>query len=118
MSVPTWHADLPQELFLAGYAGTFPAVTIKSEMDAGPAKVRRRFTAGIETHAGTMIMTAAQFATFTTFYNTTILGGSLRFNWTKPPLHSVACEMRFTETPTYTKVESEYEFSMTLEILP
>ena len=118
MAVPAWHVDLPQELFVAGYSGTFPNVTIKSDMDAGPAKVRRRFTAGVEPVSGTMIMTAAQLATFDTFYNTTLLGGSLRFSWTKPPVHTVACEMRFTEVPSWTKVEGEYEVSLSLEVLP
>jgi len=38
MSVPAWNVNLPQELFVAGYGQSPPAVTIKSEMDAGPAK--------------------------------------------------------------------------------
>jgi len=87
-------------------------------MDAGPAKVRRRFTAGVTPVAGTMIMTAAQLATFETFFNTTLLGGTLRFSWTKPPAHTVACEMRFTEVYTQTKVEDDYEVSLSLEVLP
>ena len=118
MAVPAFHADLPQKLFVAGYGQSPPAVTIKSNMDAGPAKVRRRFTAGVEPVSGTMIMTAAQLATFETFFNTTLLGGSLRFSWTKPPAHSVACEVRFTEVPSWTKVEDEYEVSLSLEVLP
>ena len=118
MAVPAWNVDLPTKLFVAGYGQSFPALTIKSDMDVGPAKVRRRFTAGVEPVAGTMIMTAAQLATFETFYNDTILGGSLRFSWTKPPVHTVACEMRFTEVPSWTKVEGEYEVSLSLEVLP
>ena len=119
MAVPDWHTDLPQELFLSGYSQTYPNVTIKSEMDVGPAKVRRRFTAGVEPVSGTMILTAAQLATLDTFYNTTLLGGSLRFAWTVPPAHSVACEMRFTEPPTWTAIEpGKYEVSLALEILP
>ena len=118
MAIPAWHVDLPQELFIAGYGQSFPAVTIKSDMDAGPAKIRRRFTAGVEPVTGTMIMTAAQLVIFDTFFNDTILGGSLRFSWTKPPVHTVACEMRFTEVPSWTKVESDYEVSLSLEVLP
>ena len=118
MAIPAWHVDLPQELFIAGYGQSFPAVTIKSDMDAGPAKVRRRFTAGVEPVTGTMIMTAAQLVILDTFFNTTLLGGSLRFSWTKPPAHSVACEMRFTEVPSWTKVEGDYEVSLSFEVLP
>jgi len=118
MAVPAFHADLPQKLFVAGYGQSFPAVTIKSNMDAGPAKVRRRFTAGVTPVSGTMILTAAQLVILDTFYNTTLLGGSLRFSWTKPPAHTVACEMRFTEVPNWTKVEEEYEVSLSFEVLP
>jgi len=118
MAVPAWHVDLPTKLFVAGYGQSPPNITIKSEMDAGPAKVRRRFTAGVSPVSGTMIMAAAQLATFQTFFNTTLLGGSLRFSWTKPPVHTVACEMRFTEVPSWTKVEGDYEVSLSLEVLP
>jgi len=118
MAIPAWPGALPQELLVNGYSQSFPDITIKSNVDAGPAKVRRRFTAGVEPISGTIIMTAAQLATFQTFFNTTLLGGSLRFSWTKPPAHSVACEMRFTEVPSWTKVEDEYEVSLSLEVLP
>jgi len=119
MSVPSWPTTLPQQLFVNGYSQSFAETTIKSDMDAGPAKVRRRFTAGVEPVSGTMVMTAAQLTMLETFYNTTLLGGSLRFSWTKPPAHTAACEMRFTESPSWTAVEPEvYEVSLSLEILP
>jgi len=119
MAIPAWHVDLPQKLFVIGYSGAFPDITIQSDMDAGPAKVRRRFTSGIEPVSGTMIMSAAQFATFSTFYNTTLLGGSLRFSWTRPPAHTVACEMRFTKPPEWTVIDpGKYEISLSFEILP
>ena len=118
MAIPAWPGALPQELLVNGYSQSFPDITIKSNVDAGPAKVRRRFTAGVEPVSGTMIMTTAQLATLDTFFNTTLLGGSLRFSWTKPPAHSVACEMRFTEVPSWTKVEGDYEVSLSFEVLP
>lgn len=119
MSIPTWESSLPQRFLMANYGQSLPDVTIKSNMDAGPAKVRRRFTAGIEPISGKMVMTAAQLTMLETFYNTTLLGGSLRFSWTKPPAHTAACEMRFTESPSWTAVEPEvYEVSLSLEILP
>lgn len=119
MSVPAWPAALPQTLFVGGYGQTYPNVTIKSDMDAGPAKVRRRFTAGVEPVSGTMLMDATELAALDTFFTTTLLGGSLRFSWTTPPAHTVSCEMRFTEPPTWTAVEpGTYEVSMSFEVLP
>lgn len=118
MSVPEWDTDLPQELLLDGYSESLPDVTIKSDMDAGPAKVRRRFTAGVTPVSGFILVTSTQLATFITFYNSTLLGGSLRFTWTEPPAYTVQCEMRFTAVPTWTKVEDVYKISMSLEIMP
>lgn len=118
MSVPVWPITLPQQLFVNGYSQSFAETTIKSEMDAGPAKVRRRFSAGIEPVSGTMLITETQLGYLRTFFEDTLLGGSLRFSWTKPPAHITACEMRFTAPPSWTKVDGEYEIQLTLEILP
>lgn len=119
MSVPAWPAGLPQKLFVSGYSHGFANVAIKSDMDAGPPKVRRRFTAGVEPVSGTIIVTSSQLDTLDTFYNTTTLGGTLRFSWTVPPAHYAACEMRFTDVPRWTAIDPEnYEVSLALEILP
>jgi len=119
MSVPAWPESLPQVLLVAGYSQSPADVIIKSDMDAGPAKVRRRFTAGVKPVSGTMILSAAQLTTFQTFFMDTLLGGSLRFSWTTPPAHTDACEMRFTAIPTWTKIGgSYYEISLSLEVLP
>lgn len=119
MAVPDWHIDLPQELLLDGYNEALPDGTIKSDMDAGPSKVRRRFTATVTPISGAIIVTASQLATFKTFFNTTLLKGALRFNWTEPPAHTTSCEMRFTDVPTYTALSDEtYKLLLPLEILP
>ena len=118
MSVPSWPTTLPQQLFVNGYSQSFAETTIKSDMDAGPAKVRRRFTAGVEPVSGTMLLTETQLGYLRTFFVDTLLGGSLRFSWTKPPAHTTACEMRFTAPPSWTKVEGDYEVNLSLEVLP
>jgi hypothetical protein len=118
MSIPSWPETLPDELFVSGYGHSLADTTITSEMDAGPAKVRRRFTAGVEPISGTMILSETELGYLETFYDTTTLSGAIRFTWTKPPAHSEECEMRFTQAPSWTKVEDQYEVSLSLEILP
>jgi hypothetical protein len=118
MSVPLWPVSLPDELFVSGYGHSFADTTITSEMDAGPAKVRRRFTAGVEPIVGTMILSATELETLETFYVTTTLSGALRFTWSRPPAHDTECEMRFTKPPSWTKVEDQYEVTLSLEMLP
>lgn len=120
MSVPAWEATLPTELLTQGYEETTPEVSIKSNMDTGPAKVRRRVTAAVRPVKGSIIVTATQLGTFKTFYNTTLLGGTLRFSWKDPADGTTAVEMRFTETPKWTVTDDPelYQINMSLEILP
>jgi hypothetical protein len=118
MTVPSWDPSLPTKLEQDDYAGEFPETTIKSDPDMGPSKVRGRFTAGVEPLTGVLIMSPSQFATFRTFYKSTLLNGALRFAWTEPPLHTTACEMRFTKVPTWALLGDHYKVSVSLEILP
>ena len=57
---------------------------IETEMDAGPPKARRRYTAGIRMVRGTIRVTKAQRATLDTFWVTTLEGGTLAFEWIHP----------------------------------
>jgi hypothetical protein len=63
-------------------------------MDTGPAKIRRRFTKSLRRFDISMMMTAAQVTTFETFWNDTLKGGSLPFDWLHPRTR-VAATLRF-----------------------
>ena len=41
-----WPSSLPDHVLQQGHNESLANVTSRSQMDAGPAKVRRRFTAG------------------------------------------------------------------------
>lgn len=118
MTIPAWEASLPQKLLTDGYTESPANTTIKSDPDMGPSKVRRRFTAGVRLITGNIVVTATQLETFKTFYNSTLLGGSIRFSWLEPPTYNTACEMRFTEMPSWIAVGNYYKISLSLEILP
>jgi len=114
-----WPSTIPQELSVAGYGEAAPDTTIRSSMDAGPAKVRRRATCAVRPVSGKMVMTAAELDTFREFYDDDILGGSLRFNWVDPLDGTTAVEMRFTAPPSWSAFGQDgWEVSMQLEILP
>ena len=119
MSVPDWPVTLTQTLLVDGFEGSSPDLLLRSSMDAGPAKVRRRATAGARPVTGKLLLTAAELSTFKTFYDETLLSGSLRFNWLDPDDGVTAVEMRFTERPSWVSLEpDEFEVSMNLEIMP
>jgi len=117
MSIPTWPESLPQFLLMDSYEETAPDVLIKSNMETGPAKVRRRVTAAVRPVKGHQIMTPEQLTEFKTFFNTTIYGGALRFAWTDPT-SGESVEMRFVDAPTWSSQDGYYRVSMNMEILP
>jgi hypothetical protein len=68
--------------------------TAETQMDAGPAKIRRRFTTNTTRYQLSVAMDQTQLATFETFYYTTLQGGSLSFDWVEP-VTRVAQTFRF-----------------------
>lgn len=117
MSVPVWPETLPDEALIEGYSRAFPNKLLRSSMETGPAKVRRRVTSGVAPLKGAIYMSRAQLTTFTTFYETTLAGGSLRFSWTDP-VTNTSVEIRFAEPPSWTLVGVEAKVEFSLEILP
>lgn len=119
MSVPVWPVTLPQNLLADGYGESPPDTLLRSSMDVGPAKARRRSTAGVRPVTGKIKLISSELDIFLEFYNTTLLSGSLRFSWTEPRDNSIPVEMRFAELPEISAIDpGTYEVGMKLEILP
>lgn len=119
-----WPATLPQALQVSDLEETFPDMLLRSEVDAGPAIVRRRFTAAPQPIAGSLKMTRAQLALFYSFYVDTIGGGSLAFEW-KHPRTAVTQDFRFTAPPAVRPYSPRFDdatdywtVSMALETVP
>lgn len=114
----TWPATLPQELLSSGFQQKAQSQVIRSDMDAGPPKVRRRFTAKVITIQGSIEINAAQYETLETFFDTTLNGGATSFDWTHP-ITGDTVSYRFKEPPTYSAVGPVlFRAQLTLEILP
>ena len=118
MATISWPSSLPDYLLVDAYNESFPNTTIRTQMDEGPAKVRRWGTAAIRPITGTQILDGTEYSTLDTFYNTTSQGGSLRFDWTHP-ITGTSVEFRFVSPPTVTAI-GNYFFNVTLnlEIMP
>lgn len=80
----TWPSGLPQKPLVDGYQETLPNQTLRTEMDAGPAKTRRRTTAAVRSINAAYILTATELASLETFYLQTLSGGALSFLWPRP----------------------------------
>ena len=119
MSAITWPASLPQEPLVAGFTEQAPNTRIRSQMEAGPAKVRRRFTAGTRNFDCHLYLSADQVEALDAFYVSTLAGGALSFGW-KHPRTQAAVTYRFVEPPSYKPVKrgSAWQASLKLEVLP
>ncbi len=119
MSTIDWPATLPDTLSLEGLSDRLPSGAIRTQMDGGPVKQRRRFTAAVEPITGSLVLTAAQTEILDAFWLTTTKMGTLSFNWTHPR-KLTAVEMRFVATspPQYTPAGGLYSVTLELEVLP
>lgn len=116
--MPTWPASLPQKPLPDGYQEDEPAVLLRTQMDAGPPKVRQRFTAGVQPFQTTFDMTGSQIETLKQFFRTTIKYGSLPFDWTHPRTGAPAV-FRIVQPPSYRNVGGDvWRVTIAMEILP
>lgn len=119
----TWPTSLPQYHEI-GLQETRQQGFVRTQMDTGPYKQRRRFTAVTRYLEGTMLMTNAQRATFDTFYVTTINQGADEFDFIDPVDASTVQSVRFTMPPTFSALIGGssgvdfYRVTISLEILP
>ncbi len=81
MTLAQWPASLPAAYLVAGYREQAGTNALRTQMDAGPAKTRRRFTAGVRTLQVRWQMTTRQKGTVDAFYHDTLEGGALAFRY-------------------------------------
>lgn len=118
MATQVWPVSLPQRPLIRKLQEVAPELRLRTNMDAGPAKMRRRFQAGVRPFVVSMVLTGAQVETLDAFFGTTLQGGTLRFDFTHPRT-GVTGEFRFVEPPQYSGVSpGTYEASMQLELMP
>lgn len=80
----TWPEELPQFVLMDGYRESPADIVRRTPMEIGPAKQRRIFTSGTKKLPVKLWMSFSQVATFKNFYNNTLLGGSIPFQWIHP----------------------------------
>jgi len=100
MANPAWPSSLPQNQFI-GVADERQKGALRTAMDAGPAKQRRRFSAAVRTITCPVEMSSAQKAVFDTFFITTLAEGALPFTWTDPNTDATQ-NFRFIAPPKFT----------------
>ena len=82
--MPAWPAGLPQFVLRNGYEEGFKDLALRSQMDSGATKRRKRFTDGPEPNMFPIELTDAELDIFKTFLYDTIAGGALSFTKEHP----------------------------------
>ena len=110
----TWPAELPVTLLLRGLSMQPQSNVIRTSMDAGAKKARRRYTARTINFSGRQLFNKAELAIFKQFYHTVLADGVLRFNFTDP-ISLETAEFRFANDYTVNTVDDFFEVAMELE---
>ncbi len=109
-----WPSTLPQMWLINSYQETLPKIMVRTEMDAGPAKTRRRFSAQVTPIKAKLLLTSTQKGVLETFFNTTTAGGALSFTFP----NNGSDVLRFVEPPELASNGLLWEASFVLEKLP
>jgi hypothetical protein len=114
----TWPPSLQDYVNEDNFGLKYGDTVLRSDMDVGPAKVRRRFTKGVDTMSISINLTTAQYTTFTNFYDITLNGGVKTFNLNHP-ITGILTEFRSAQTPDIRSLGGgQFRASWNLEILP
>lgn len=79
MTVPKWPAGLPQYVLVEGFSYDFGDGRLRTRTDAGPGKMRRRFSAVARPVSAQIIVEMQEVAIFDDFWGIDTAGGALPF---------------------------------------
>lgn len=119
-----WPAELPTTMLYRNVSGQLQRGSVRTQMDAGPAYTRARFTAAPRPYSGSLMMTGDQLATFDSFWRDTLKMGSLPFEWYDPRNGNSAELVRFTSEPRISPLApfangaERWSVQVELEVLP
>lgn len=116
-----WSSLVPDTFQRDGFSNTLQSGLIRTDMETGNAKQRRRFTATTRTFAGNIIMTTAELAYFETWFDTVVFGGALAFDFPHP-VTGTTTEMRFKHQDPIYQIDpdgdtGDWRVSFTLEVI-
>lgn len=116
----TYPSNLPFFDMRAGYGEAAPGGILRTGMDAGPAKMRRRSSSVPSRFSGTTApMSAAQLADFQEWVRASIAGGAISFTAAHPVTQAVT-RFRFADASqpySVTATGQGYAITAELEIL-
>lgn len=114
----TWPISLQTLVNEESFSYKIGNTVLRSDMDVGPSKVRRRFTKSVDQLTVTINLTTDQFDTFMDFFDVDCNGGATTFNYTHP-ITGLTQEFRFVDAPNFSSIGGgNFRVAMSWEILP
>jgi hypothetical protein len=114
MTEITWPSSLPQVIRLEGLNAKKKSNIIRTQMDAGPQKARRRYTVNTKEFTGSVVLTESQRELLEDWYDNILGSGVLRFVM-KDPQTLEPSEFRFLEEYTEESNDGLWIITMQLE---
>lgn len=99
----TWPLALPQKFPLETRRVVVQSNVVRTAMDVGPAKVRRRALTdviGYDLNPDRFVLRRDQLEALDYFYDTVLGNGTLPFDWLDPWRNAGTLTFRFRERPT------------------
>lgn len=110
-----WPADLPQSPLISGFEIAEGEALVRTTMEAGVDKIRRRYTAVAIDYTWPLILSNAQKTSLGVFYQA---NGALPFDMFEPALAEIR-QFRFIEAPSYIPLShAHWATVLNLEMLP
>jgi hypothetical protein len=118
MAVP-WPATLQQKVSSNSFSFKIGETRLKTEMDIGPAKYRRRFTKSVDQLSTSILLNSiTEFNTFYSFFDSDLNGGINEFE-IDHPITGVLSSFKFSSPPSITALGGGvFSVSMEWEIVP
>lgn len=113
-----WPTSLQQFFSEENFGFTIGDTTVVSDNDIGPKKRRRRFSRSVDRMTASIFLTTAQYSVFRSFFDTTLAGGVLAFEFPHP-ITGVLTEFKFEPEPQIVSLGGgQFRVSFTLEVQP
>lgn len=115
---PVWPVELQKYINTDSFNYAYGSTVLRSEMDLGPAKVRRRATKSVDMIDGAIDLPMVDFTIFDYFFRTQVNGGARVFDFAHP-ITRATIQVRFkTEPQIKAKGGTTFVVSMSLEVMP
>jgi len=118
MPMNPWPPEISDAFTSDAFTETPQEITIRTEMDTGPPKVRRRFIHPVRTyHCEIVLRDADEYQILRDFYYITLAGGTDTI-LIPHPITDEETEFRFASAPKFSALGIAWRASFDLEALP